>query len=315
MAGQDSGTVKEEIASRRSLYVTIMAAISIVGMVGIGASLRFSSGASLPPEIPTISENAPAEPQLEKTNRSDVPPPDASTLGVAPQPTPVAAVNNVAPPVDPQPQEAPSAAETAAPPEQVETQVEPSRQRAPLEPEKMNTASVERYDAAKIVPLPVPRPSALAKASTPETAARVAMPRSGVRAKFRRGQPLAVANTAKPKRPASPVTAQPMPITSTTEKRGWVNFGTLKNANWVEKQFEISGAPMRPPRPGDTLTATIPVNVRRGPIEGTKVFGWQNQPVACDPTNVGEKFTVLRTVEIVPGYFWTEIKNSVQCTK
>jgi hypothetical protein len=159
MAGQDSGTVKEEIASRRSLYVTIMAAISIVGMVGIGASLRFRSGASLPPEIPTISENAPAEPQLEKTNRSDVPPPDASTLGVAPQPTPVAAVNNVAPPVDPQPQEAPSAAETAAPPEQIETQVEPSRQRAPFEPEKMNTASVERHDAAKIVPLPVPRPS------------------------------------------------------------------------------------------------------------------------------------------------------------
>jgi hypothetical protein len=42
-----------------------------------------------------------------------------------------------------------------------------------------------------------------------------------------------------------------MPITGTTEKRGWVNFGTFKNGNWVEKQFEISGAPMRPPRPGD----------------------------------------------------------------
>jgi hypothetical protein len=105
-----------------------------------------------------------------------------------------------------------------------------------------------------------------------------------------------------------------MPITSTTEKRGWVNFGTFKDGHWVEKQFEISGAPMRPPRPGDTLTATIPVNVRQGPIEDTKDFGWQNQPVACDPTNVGEKFTVMRTVEIVPGYFWAEIKNSVERT-
>jgi hypothetical protein len=172
----------------------------------------------------------------------------------------------------------------------------------------MNTASVEQHDAIssdmpprakpKIVPLPVPRPAALAKVPMPKTAARVE-----------------IGNTAKPKRPERTVRAQPVPITSTTEKRGWVNFGTFKNGNWVEKQFEISGAPMRPPRPGDTLTATIPVNVRRGPIDGTKVFGWQNQPVACDPTNVGEKFTVLRTVEIVPGYFWTEIKNSVQCTK
>ena len=154
-----------------------------------------------------------------------------------------------------------------------------------IEPEKMKTAPVEQHDAIssdmpsqakpKIVPLPVPRPAA--KAPGPKTAA--------------------------------------MPTTSTTEKRGWVNFGTFKNGNWVEKQFEISRAPMRPPRPGDTLTATIPVNVRRGPIEDTKDFGWQNQPVACDPTNVGEKFTVMRTVEIVPGYVWAEIKNSVRSTK
>jgi len=28
-----------------------------------------------------------------------------------------------------------------------------------------------------------------------------------------------------------------------------------------------------------------------------------------------EKFTVTRTVEIVPGYVWAEIKNSVRSTK
>jgi hypothetical protein len=325
IAGQDSGTVKAEIASRRSLYVMILAAITIAGVAGIGASLRFRSGALVPPELATISEDGPAKPQFGKTNRSDVPNPNTSILDTAPQPSPVTAVNNVEQPVDPsQPRETVQAAEVAASPEQIETQVQPPSQPASIEPEKMNTASIEQHDAIssdaprakpKIVPLPVPRPAALAKVPTPETAARVAMPRSGVRDKFRRGQPLAVANTAKPERPESTVRAQRVPVTSTTEKRGWVNFGTFKNGNWVEKQFEISGAPMRSPRPGDTLTATIPVNVRRGPIEGLKVFGWQKRPVACDPTNVGEKFTVLRTVEIVPGYFWTEIKNSVQCTK
>src|SRR5262245_34941798 len=245
-------------------------------------------------------------PSHNKQTRSDVPTPDTSILGRAPQPSPTA-VNNVEHPVDPsQLRETVPAAEVAASPEQIETQVQPPSPAASIEPEKMNTASVEQHDAIssdmtprakpKIVPLPVPRPAA--KAPGPKTAARVK-----------------IGKTAKRKLPESTVRAQPVPTTSTTEKRGWVNFGTVKNGNWVEKQFEISGAPMRPPRPGDTLTATIPVNVRRGPIEGTKDFRWQNQPVACDPTNVGEKFTVMRTVEIVPGYFWAEIKNSVQCTK
>jgi len=100
------------------------------------------------------------------------------------------------------------AAGIAASPEQIETQVEPSSQTAPIEPEKMNTTSVERDDAllssdvplssdmppratAKIVPLPLPRPAAMTKASTPRTAARA----------------------TKPKRPASTVAAQPMPAT------------------------------------------------------------------------------------------------------
>jgi pimeloyl-ACP methyl ester carboxylesterase len=182
----------EEITSRRSLYIMIMAAIIIVGMVGIGASFGYRSSASPPPEIATISENGLAKPQPEKTNRSDVPTPDASILGAAPQPSPGTAVNNVGQPVDPlQPRETMPAAGIAASPEQIETQVEPSSQTAPIEPEKMNTASVERHDAllstemppratAKIVPLPVPRPAAVAKALTPKTAARVAMPRSGL---------------------------------------------------------------------------------------------------------------------------------------
>jgi hypothetical protein len=304
----DFGSANEKIVSRRSLYVMIMAAIAIVaGMVGVGASIGYKSGVSPPPELATISENEPAKPQFGKTNRSDVPNPNTSILGTAPQPSPVTAVNDVEHPVDPsQPRETVPAVEVAASPEQIETQVQPPSQTASIEPEKMKSASVEQHDAIsrdmpprakpKIGPLPVPRPAA--KASRPTMAARVK-----------------IGKTAKRKRPESTVKAQPVPIASTSEKRGWVNFGTFKNGNWVEKQFQISGAPMRPPRPGDTLTATIPVNVRRGPIEGTKVFGWQNQPVACDPTNVGEKFTVMRTVEIVPGHFWTEIKNSVQCTK
>jgi hypothetical protein len=273
IACRDSGAVNEKIASRRSLYITIVAAIIVAGIIGVVASVGYRKSASPPPEIALLSENGPAEPQ--QTNRSDVPTPDASILGGAPQPSPTA-VNNVAQPVDPsRPRETVPAAEVAASTEQIETQEQPPSQTASIEPEKMNTASVEQH--ATISSDMPPR--------------------------------------AKPKRPESAVRAQPTSVTSTTEKRGWVNFGTFTNGNWVEKQFEISGAPMRPPRPGDTLTATIPVNVRRGPIEGTKDFRWQNQPVACDPTNVGEKFTVMKSVEIVPGYYWAEIKNSVQCTK
>jgi hypothetical protein len=218
MACQDSGAVNEKI-SRRSLYIVIMAPIITVGMIGIGASVGYRSGASPPPEIATISEDGPAKPQLEKTNRSDVPTPDASIPGAAPQPSPGTGVNDVAQRVEPQPRQTMTTAGIAASPEQIETQAEPSRRTAPIEP--MNTALVERHDAltssdmppraiTKMVPLPVPRPAAVAKASTPKTAARVAMPRSGVGATFRRDQ---IGNTAKPKRPTSTVTAQPMQAT------------------------------------------------------------------------------------------------------
>ena len=200
MACHDSGNVNEEIASRRSLYIMIMATIILAGMVGIGASFGYRNGASPPPEIPTISENGPAKPQLEKARRSDVPTPDTSILGAVPQSSPVTVVNNVEEPGDPlQPRETMPAAKIAASPEQIETQVEPSSQMAPIQPEKINSASVERHDAlissdmppraiAKIVPLPVPRPAAAVKASIPKTAARVAMPRSGVGAEFRRDE-------------------------------------------------------------------------------------------------------------------------------
>jgi len=301
---RDSGAVNEKIAPRRSLYTMIVAAIIVAGIIGVGTSVGYRKSASPPPEIALLSENGPAEPQ--QTNRSDVPTPGISILGRAPQPSPTAANNVEEQPEQPVGPSRPRETVPAESPEQTETQMQRPSQTASIKPEEMNTASVEQHDAIssdmpprakpKVVPLPVPRPAA--KAPGPKTAARVK-----------------IGKTAKRKRPESIGRARPVPTTSTTEKRGWVNFGTIKNGNWVEKQFEISGASMRPPRPGDTLTATIPVNVRRGPIEGTKDFGWKNQPVACDPTNVGEKFTVMRTVEIVPGYFWAEIKNSVQCTK
>jgi hypothetical protein len=156
---QDSGNVHEKIASRRSLYIMIMAAIIIVGMVGIWASFSHRSGTSPPPEIATISDNGPAKSQLEKTNRSDVPTPDASVLGAEPQPSPGTVVNNAEQLVDPlQPRETMPAAGIAASPEQIETQVEPSSQTVPNEPEKMNVASVDSVELSSDKP-----PRAIAK--------------------------------------------------------------------------------------------------------------------------------------------------------
>ena len=235
MACHNSGTVNKEIASRRSLYTMIMATIIIVGMVGIGAGFGYRNGASPPPEIATISENGPTKPQLEETSRSDVPTPDTSILSAAPQPSPLTVAEEPADPL--QPRETMPATGIAASPEQIEMKVEPS---GPIQPEKMNSASVEPYDAlissdmppraiAKIVPLPVPRPAALVKAWTSKTAARVAMPRFGVGAEFRRDQSLPIAQTAKPKRPASIAPVQPMQATD----RGTVmsNYGYSASAN------------------------------------------------------------------------------------
>jgi len=210
--------LNEKIASRRSLYIRIMAPIITVGMIGIGASVGYRSSASPPPEIATISENGPVKPQLEKTNRSDVPTPDASIPGAASQPSPGTVVNAVAQRVEPQP-----TAGIAASPEK--TQAEPSRRTAPIEP--MSTALVERRDVlmssglppraiAKLVPLPVPRPASVAKASTPKTAARVEMPRYGVGPTLPRDH---IGNIARPKHPASTVTAQPVQSTD-SQRRG-----------------------------------------------------------------------------------------------
>lgn len=206
-ACQDSATVNQKIASRRSLYIMIVAPIITVGMIGIWASVSYRSGASRLPEIATISEDGLAKPQLENTNRSDVATPDAPIPGAAPQPFPGTGITDVAQRVESQPRQTMTTG-TATSPEQIETQAEPSMRTAPVEP--MNTALVERHDAltssdmpprgiAKMVPLPVPRPAAVAKASTPKTAAG-----------FRRDQ---IGNTAKPKRPASTVTAQPVQAT------------------------------------------------------------------------------------------------------
>src|SRR5262245_23896618 len=142
---RDSGAVNEKIASRRSLYIMIVAAIIVAGIIGVGASVGYRSSASPPPEIALLSENGPAEPQ--QTNGSDVPTPDTSILGRAPQPSPTA-VNNVEQSLDPlQPRETVPAAEVAASPEQIETQVQPPSPTAFIEPEKMNTAPVEQHDA------------------------------------------------------------------------------------------------------------------------------------------------------------------------
>jgi hypothetical protein len=192
MVCQGFGAAKEAIGSRRPPYVLI--AIIIAGTTVIAASFGFRSGASRPPEIATISESGSAKPQLGETDRSGVPAPDTSNVVAAPQLSPGTDAEQ---PVDPlQAREIAPAERIAASPEQLETQVGPPSQTVSVEPEKMNTASVGPHDAilsgdtppratAEIVPLPVPRRPAVAK----------------------------VANRAKPKRPASTVTAQPMQAT------------------------------------------------------------------------------------------------------
>jgi hypothetical protein len=96
-ACQGFGTLNDEIRSRRRLFV--MAAIIIVGIVGIGASFGFRSGTSRPPEI-AISENGSAKPQLEETNGSGVPSPDSFILGAPPRPSPGTVVNDATEPAD-----------------------------------------------------------------------------------------------------------------------------------------------------------------------------------------------------------------------
>ena len=232
MACQDSGTVNEEIASRRSLYIMIMAAIIIVGMVGIGASFRYRSGASPPPEIATISEN-------EKTNRPDVPTPDASIFGAAPQPSPGTVV---ADPLQPRETETMPAAGIAASPEQIETQVEPSSQTAPIAPEKMNTASVEPHDALLYSDMP-PRatatflspqsPAAVAPPSTPKTAARTPKTaKPSVAAKLNnRSHPEQIVKPPAPKPAASPESDEP----SASLKRAQEAVDSLPEVvkNWI----------------------------------------------------------------------------------
>lgn len=93
IACQDSGTLTQEIASGQLLYFVIGAAIIIVCVVGAGASISRSS-TSLEPEIATISEDGPAKAKPDKTNRSEIPTPDTSVLGAAPQSSPMTVVNN-----------------------------------------------------------------------------------------------------------------------------------------------------------------------------------------------------------------------------
>jgi hypothetical protein len=57
LARLDFGTANEKIASRRSLYVMIMAAIVIVvGMVGVGASIGYRNGISPPADCDDLGK-------------------------------------------------------------------------------------------------------------------------------------------------------------------------------------------------------------------------------------------------------------------
>ncbi|MEJ0094283.1 MAG: SPOR domain-containing protein [Methylocella sp.] len=193
----------DETRSRRPLY--LMAAIIIVGIIGIGASFALKGGASGSHEIATIkAASGPAKIQPETTASADVPNQDASILNRSPQPQPVAVADNAEQPVDlsQMPEKAPrvialgglkpGAAGVSASPTSAQTQPQGQSDglsiASLIEPKKVKTISVRPdgtllpndrapQTVASIAPqLPAHAAAAapIAKAATPKSTARVA---------------------------------------------------------------------------------------------------------------------------------------------
>jgi hypothetical protein len=173
----------DEIWSPRPIFIIVVIVVTFIAtMAGIALG------------IATIkSENGPAKLQKEATTRVDVPVQDAAIVDKPPVSPPMSSLDmpqaeDKAPPfgslAGPQ-----AAADTVPPavaaPAQAQTPAEPLSTPAPIEPEKMKTDLVRSDDApvpnvtlpqANVmrVPLPPPRPAAIATAPTPKMAARVA---------------------------------------------------------------------------------------------------------------------------------------------
>lgn len=154
----DPDPAYEEVRSRRPLY--IMAAMIIAGLVGIGASFGFKSTVNNPNEIATIrAADGPVKIHPDSSEGTEVADQDASVLGGAPQPPPVAVVNNMEQPTDLSTQANPGLAATVvaglndggaasipvpAPParEEVQAPSSPDAIAALIEPKKVKTVMV-----------------------------------------------------------------------------------------------------------------------------------------------------------------------------
>jgi hypothetical protein len=117
---------------------------------------------------------------------------------------------------------------------------------------------------------------------------------------------------AVPAHPPEPANDRHSPTDTTTtgtimpESKGWAYFGSQANGKWFDKHFEVQSAGNRAPRSGDTIVASIPTNIRQGPIEDT-ASGWANQP-KVGSAKAGDQFRVDRVVEVYPGFYWVEIR-------
>ena len=232
MVSRDFGVADKEIRSRRSAYV--VAAIIIVGLGGLVASLGLQSGILTPTEtIKVKAESEGAKSRPEMTTGGDVSRQDASIPNATSQLPPLVPVNNAEQPVDvPRAQQgtprvdAPGgaskppteAADVAAPSAQTRAQEEPRGIAAtPVEEEKVWTATirpdgtlVRKGEMLPVAPTPTSRLPAAAPTSTPETVERVeTTPRPAALDNLRnQGRPGQTVNKSKAKAAADSVKAK-----------------------------------------------------------------------------------------------------------
>jgi len=244
VASRHIGNADGEVRSRRALYA--MAAIIIVGLAGIGVSLRSGSGET------TTFDAADGTDALQPgpLSSSNVSANDASEFGDSQQPA-SAFADNSGPSVDPAPAQEKTprvislgestrseeglATETASIPPQEQTPVQPAQSAnfAPAAPAKVRTVAV-RPDGA-LIPNNAPAPAAVAAAppippaphrpagAAAKTQAAKPAPRVATAAKSAgavetsaRSRPVQSANAAKPKAAASPVKPEPAKVADVT---------------------------------------------------------------------------------------------------
>lgn len=96
-------------------------------------------------------------------------------------------------------------------------------------------------------------------------------------------------------------------------KTGWVFVGSLddpKEYKW-SKQYFINTTNEGIPEVGNLIMAKARVNLREGVIEFVDDKGWVNKG-AVGLANPNEKYYVTSTKEVVPGYWWAQVRQSPQ---